>query len=732
MTLRKSAPHAKGRWSALAVVASILLLVGAQAAMATLTSGTTFNGNDGNLIVESSPASTNTDWCNQTQTQLGTGTCPVTALAPSFSGKQDKPSGSGDDSFGQGSKEDTPCPTEVSGSIPPNKSDLTRFYVAHEKVGDNTYLYLAWERTNVLGNANMDFEFNQSKILCPATNEFAGSEVPLRTAGDLLVTYDFGGSGAPVLSLRIWSGSAWGAPKLLNSSNSEGAVNTGTVNDPISVAGGPGPRQLAAGTFGEASINLSAVLPDIFGSNPTSCESFGSAYLKSRSASSFTSEPKDFIAPAQVTISNCGTIKIIKNTQNADGTFDYTSTGGLPSPADGSGNFSLTTVSNTKTATFSNVLGGHTYTVTESGPTNGFTFVSLTCTNSGGATSGTSGQVATIGMTSGGEVDCTYVNHIKLSPSFATQASPTTSIVVGTATTVGDTATFTGGYNPSGSVTFALYSDATCLTAVSGVSGSDNIASSSASYSASWTPTVIGTYYWKVNYAGDSNNNGFGPTCGGTNETLTVIKASPSFATQASPTTSIVVGTATTVGDTATFTGGYNPSGSVTFALYSDATCLTAVSGVSGSDNIASSSASYSASWTPTVIGTYYWKVNYAGDSNNNGFGPTCGGINETLTVIKASPGGTTAPTAQIRDTFTISGGDNPTGTVDFSLWTENTCSVGPAVDTDSGVTLTSGSATSKWMSVTSGTYYWKAVYSGDSLNNGKTVCGEVTVVTLP
>src|SRR5437667_5600271 len=87
---------------------------------------------------------------------------------------------------------------------------------------------------------------------------------------------------------------------------------------------------------------------------------------------------------------------------------------------------------------------------------------------------------------------------------------------------------------------------------------------------------------------------------------------------------------------------------------------------------------------TPSAIGTYYWKVNYAGDSNNNGSGPTCGGTNETLSVIKASPGGTTAPTAQIRDVFTISGGDSPTGTVDFSLWTDNTCSVGTAVDTDS------------------------------------------------
>jgi hypothetical protein len=280
-------------------------------------------------------------------------------------------------------------------------------------------------------------------------------------------------------------------------------------------------------------------------------------------------------------------------------------------------------------------------------------------------------------------------------------------------------------------VTFALFSDSTCDTAVTGISGTGAVASGSASFSKSWTPTAPGTYYWKVEYLGDTNNNGFGPSCGGANETLTVIKASPSFGTQASPTTDIVVGSTVTVGDTATFTGGYSVSGTVTFALFSDSTCDTAVTGISGTDSVTSGSASFSKSWTPSALGTYYWKVEYLGDTNNNGFGPICGGANETLTVVKASPGGSTAPTAQIRDTFTISGGFNPTGTVDFGLYTSNTCT-GTAVDTDTGVSLTSGSATSKWMSVASGTYYWKTVYSGDAFNNGKTLCGEQTIVTLP
>src|SRR5207249_1416615 len=103
----------------------------------------------------------------------------------------------------------------------------------------------------------------------------------------------------------------------------EGSINAGVVSDPIA----PGPQNLSARTFGEAAINLTDgnILPGGGG-----CAGFGSAYLKSRSSDSFTAAVKDFIAPIPVKISSCGTIKITKVTQNGNGTFSYTSTGGLP------------------------------------------------------------------------------------------------------------------------------------------------------------------------------------------------------------------------------------------------------------------------------------------------------------------------------------------------------------------------------------------------------------------
>jgi hypothetical protein len=374
---------------------TVFLVVGAGATIA----GTTFNAADANLIQEASPpAAANTDWCNQTQTQLNAenGVCPTADLAPNLTQASDLIKSTSDNAFGQGAKEDISCPTVVFGSIPPQKSDLSRFYTAHEIVSGNTFLYLAWERSNILGNANMDFEFNQSKTLC--SNEPSGNKVPVRTNGDLMVTYDFGGSGTPTLGLLFWltvggtnptdstktnsnadcfsanSLPCWGDHTSLTSSNSEGAVNSTNVTDPIN----PGaPRTLigdsSGGTFGEASINLSAVLPTVFGPHPTTCESFGSAYLKSRSSSSFTAEQKDFISPATVSLNNCGSLLIFKTDGAGNGLAGATFTATPGATSGGSTASSSTFVDETGGYyCLDNMLLGQSTTVTETAAPPGY------------------------------------------------------------------------------------------------------------------------------------------------------------------------------------------------------------------------------------------------------------------------------------------------------------------------------------------------------------------------
>jgi hypothetical protein len=95
-----------------------------------------------------------------------------------------------------------------------------------------------------------------------------------------------------------------------------------------------------------------------------------------------------------------GTVTIIKNSVGANGTFAYTTTGGAPLA-----NFNITTVAGTGQNAFSNVPAG-TYTVTETGPPAGWQFTSLSC-SAGGSNAG---QVATIIVTAGSSVTCTYTN----------------------------------------------------------------------------------------------------------------------------------------------------------------------------------------------------------------------------------------------------------------------------------------------------------------------------------
>ena len=222
----------------------------------------------------------------------------------------DKPTGTSDDSFGQGTKEDTPVPTVVTGSIPNNKSDLLRFYVSTERFVQNNFLYLAWERVQAPnGTTNMDFELNQSSTMS------ANGKTPVRTAGDILIKYDLSKGGTqPTLGFHRWVTTGnpatvceasnalpcWGKGTTVLTGGAS-AVNLGSVVDPILAAGQSGSRTLDALTFGEASIDLQT--SGIFQSNV--CLNFGQAYLKSRSSDAFTSEIKDFIAPIAISVTNC-------------------------------------------------------------------------------------------------------------------------------------------------------------------------------------------------------------------------------------------------------------------------------------------------------------------------------------------------------------------------------------------------------------------------------------------
>jgi hypothetical protein len=287
----------------LALLASLLMIVPALASHPEVSlPGSDFEI-DTNANLKLDDPAPSIDWASVTETR-----------------KADKPTGQQDDSFGEGTKEDTAVPAVVSGQIPNNKSDLLNFGVYFEEAAAGDFLNVFWQRVQEpSGTTNMDFEFNKSETLS------SNGVTPVRTAGDVLIQYDLASGGTNVqlfLSLWVTSGPnsgceangakvpCWGDRVNLTTAG----LGTGSINtSPIPVAESDGlatVNPISSRTFGEAQIDFDAFTSGGGGTDP--CVSFGSAYLKSRSSDSFTAALKDFIAPLGLDISNCGSIKVTK------------------------------------------------------------------------------------------------------------------------------------------------------------------------------------------------------------------------------------------------------------------------------------------------------------------------------------------------------------------------------------------------------------------------------------
>ena len=413
-----------------------------------------FEDDDGNLIDN---AGAGIDWNSfdpiswlPANSATPTRQADKSALGFLFKGLEDWQATNSDSAFAGGTKQDDNCASVITAKAP-NKDDLKRIYIASTVVGTSTFLNLAWVRipqNTTSASAHVAFEFNKGTTTCGA-----GSPLVQRTAGDMLIVYDFeGGGGDPVLTLRRWvtsgaceissnSAPCWGtATNLTAGGFAEAKVNVGSA-----VLDALAPPALGSSTsvdatlqdseFGEAGINLTAagVFP------PGVCESFGKVSGISRSSgNSGTAQMKDLVGPGNFSLTNCGTVTIIKNTVPADVNQNFNFTSNLAgaqlsctadtSPASfilndvGAGN----NASNTEVC--SNVPAG-SYIVTEGADPAGFEFDDVTCTASTGS-SGT--QDATVEkevdivIVGGGSVTCTYVNNQQLGAIKVTKTSSKT------------------------------------------------------------------------------------------------------------------------------------------------------------------------------------------------------------------------------------------------------------------------------------------------------------------
>jgi len=248
-------------------------------------------------------------------------------------------------------------------------------------------------------------------------------------------------------------------------------------------------------------------------------------------------------------------------------------------------------------------------------------------------------------------------------------------------TPVTDSASLTGdnATTATGTVTYTVYSDSACTTAVNTGTPETITTPGTLPASAAVSLSAIGTYYWQASYSGDSANAPSASTCGSETETVT-----PATTTVSTTLAHGAVLEGTSDSDSATLSGdnAATATGTVTYTVYSDSGCTTAVNTGTPETITTPGTLPGSAPVTLATPGAYYWQAAYSGDANNAASVNECGsevetvfapGSTVTTTTVTANPS-TTATGGSVTFTATVSPSKeghppvNATGTVSFTV----------------------------------------------------------------
>ena len=292
-----------------------------------------------------------------------------------------------------------------------------------------------------------------------------------------------------------------------------------------------------------------------------------------------------------------------------------------------------------------------------------------------------------------------------------------------------DSATVSGSGSASATITWNVYAsaDQSCQTPLNPQPSTltQSISGDGTYNSPGFTPAGPGTYKWVATYS-SSTINGIATACNDPAEVSTVNSVQPVIATSA--TSSVVVGQS--IQDVATLSGGINPTGTITWNLYGpgDSNCATAIQTFSA--NVTGDGNYTSPSFATTNTGVYRWIASYGGDNNNTPVSGKCNDNGENSTVLPEAPTIATSATSSvvvgqsIQDVATLSGGDNPTGTITWKLYGPGDSSCSTAIQTYTASANGDGNYTSPSFATThTGVYRWIASYGGD--NNNAPVSGK-------
>jgi uncharacterized repeat protein (TIGR01451 family) len=626
----------------------------------------------------------------------------------------------------------------------PDKDDiLDAFAAAYEKNND-TFVYFGADRFDGSGDSFIGFWFFQNNIGLAANGNFSG----VHKNGDILVLSDFTNGGA-VAEIKIYewlngglslkeSGAACDLP---GDEQACAVVNGGEVVAPWTFTDKDGNHTFQAGEFYEGGINLDTV----FGGD---APCFSGFLAETRSSQSTSAQLKDFalgnfntcVPPTITTTSSKSTVHF------GETVTDSATLSGNDGPASGSVKF------------FVCGPAGSAPDCTTGGTQVG-SAVAVTTTSNGGSATSAAFTPSAAGFYCWRAVYTPDANSQYLAGSHTNQTTECFEVVknvtsittsatqtVNVGQSISDSATLSGATaDAGGHITFRAYgpADTNCSGDPAFTSASFAVSGNGTYGPASFTPTTAGVYRWIASYSGDAKNAPSIGSCNDAGENDTVNKVTPSISTVASA--GITIGAS--ISDTATVTGGLNPTGTVTFKLYGpdDATCTGPVAFTSADRPLSGGSAT-SASFTPTLVGTYRWIATYNGDANNNSVSGACNDANESVVVIKAHPSiatelvsgaqsGTTISIdlgASVHDTSTLTGATATAGgTVHYQVFSDSTCDT---LFTDAGTVPVVNHVPGNSISVTfnqAGNYYWQADYSGDAANDSASSDCSLEVVSV-
>jgi hypothetical protein len=378
------------------------------------------------------------------------------------------------------------------------------------------------------------------------------------------------------------------------------------------------------------------------------------------------------------------------------------------------------------------------------------------------------------------------ISQVKQKVAFATHVSSSRVEIAGT---VFDSANFVHApSNAGGAVTYLVYNNQDCSSAGGGLVdtlGSVAVTAGHVPQSPSWTASgPTGTYFFVADYSGNADY--VATTSGCASRPVVVMAKRPTLGTQLS-TSATNVGGSVSAG-TALLGGTGNAGGTITYYVYSNDSCATSNAGLVvtlGPFRVSAGTIPMSTLWTATTPGTYYVVASYSGDANNAATTSGCASNSFTVTSATSTPAPpsktpqppappanppppptnpTPAPTppptppvgpvgpvittittslstnavtvgGTLHDGSSLSGATSGAGgTVNYDVYTNNTCAGAGLVTTLGPVTVTSGVVPDSpiWTATTPGTYYFVASYSGDASNAAATsgCASEVVVVS--